>query len=461
MAVTAEQIGGPADRVVDSVVDSVVGLVVDSVVDGLVGDTSDGDDAPRSPVEIALDDLLAALDQLALALHRDPVADTPAVVDRLVLGLSESTSLLDAALTTVIDRWDEHGCWSEDGSTSAVTCLVARTRTSPAAARAVVRRALALRGMPGARRAYDQGLLTTAMVDLLIAVRDRVSPAERYLEDEDMLIDFCRRLGHRDAKRALDYWAARVDAAGNEKFGDERRARRSLSASPTFDDLVRIDGYLEPCGGTVFLTELRRLEHQMKVADAAAGSDRTPTQRRADALVEMATRSSMLGTEGQRPRPLITLITGAGALSQTCELSNGVQIAPGQVVPFLSEADIEHLVIDDASRVLSVSRRRTFTGALRRAIEVRDRHCQHPSGCDVPADRCDVDHIVPYAAGGETSQANGRLLCATHNRDPRLRDRRPKSHSQSDWHSEPMTERIRRRLCRLARGLADDRPRRA
>jgi HNH endonuclease len=75
--------------------------------------------------------------------------------------------------------------------------------------------------------------------------------------------------------------------------------------------------------------------------------------------------------------------------------------------------------------VISVSHKRTFTGALRRAIEVRDRHCQHPSGCDEPADRCDVDHIQPHSHGGETSQHNGRLSCWPHNRDEQLRSAHP------------------------------------
>jgi hypothetical protein len=48
------------------------------------------------------------------------------------------------------------------------------------------------------------------------------------------------------------------------------------------------------------------------------------------------------------------------------------------------------------------------TPGLRRAIEVRDRHCQHPSGCDVPAEECDIDHKVPYSEGGLTTQGNGR-----------------------------------------------------
>ena len=31
-------------------------------------------------------------------------------------------------------------------------------------------------------------------------------------------------------------------------------------------------------------------------------------------------------------------------------------------------------------------------------------------------DRCQTDHIVPYEAGGQTTQANGQSLCGFHNR---------------------------------------------
>jgi hypothetical protein len=66
-------------------------------------------------------------------------------------------------------------------------------------------------------------------------------------------------------------------------------------------------------------------------------------------------------------------------------------------------------------------RRRLFEGATRRAIEVRDRECFHPL-CEEPVDRCQADHVLPYADGGSTVQDNGRLACGPHNR---LRDRRP------------------------------------
>ena len=95
--------------------------------------------------------------------------------------------------------------------------------------------------------------------------------------------------------------------------------------------------------------------------------------------------------------------------------------------PLLTEADVERIVFDSPSRVIDVGvRQRFFTGALRRAIEVRDRHCQDPSGCFVPAEECEGDHKVRFADGGLTTQENGQCLCPFHNRrKERWRGERP------------------------------------
>ena len=83
----------------------------------------------------------------------------------------------------------------------------------------------------------------------------------------------------------------------------------------------------------------------------------------------------------------------------------------------LDEADIERIVFDGPSRPIDLGRRtRFFSAAQRRVVQVRDRHCQHPAGCDVPADKCQVDHIVEYTDGGSTSIENARLLVPVHNR---------------------------------------------
>ncbi|MFZ6004264.1 MAG: HNH endonuclease signature motif containing protein, partial [Actinomycetota bacterium] len=79
-------------------------------------------------------------------------------------------------------------------------------------------------------------------------------------------------------------------------------------------------------------------------------------------------------------------------------------------------------VFDGPSRVIDVgARRRFFRGALRRAIEVRDRTCFHPY-CDEVPERPHIDHIIEYSKGGLTTQEGGRLGCDFHNE---LRNRQP------------------------------------
>jgi hypothetical protein len=54
-----------------------------------------------------------------------------------------------------------------------------------------------------------------------------------------------------------------------------------------------------------------------------------------------------------------------------------------------------------------------ITGALRRAVITRDRHCAFP-GCAAPPAACQVHHLTPRAHGGQTRLGNLVLLCAFH-----------------------------------------------
>ena len=136
----------------------------------------------------------------------------------------------------------------------------------------------------------------------------------------------------------------------------------------------------------------------------------------------MATRSRVAPTNGRRPAPLFSVLVDYELLrGRVCELAHGTVITPGSLLPWLDEALIERVVFAPARRVEVSEKARLFTGATRRAIELRDRECTH-CYCDVPAEGCQADHIVPYTAGGPTVEENGRLLCGYHNR---LRNARP------------------------------------
>ncbi|WP_420810557.1 HNH endonuclease signature motif containing protein [Jiangella aurantiaca] len=53
------------------------------------------------------------------------------------------------------------------------------------------------------------------------------------------------------------------------------------------------------------------------------------------------------------------------------------------------------------------------TTALAAFITARDRTCRAP-GCHRTARSCDLDHVIPFAAGGTTSAANLQAVCTTH-----------------------------------------------
>ena len=66
--------------------------------------------------------------------------------------------------------------------------------------------------------------------------------------------------------------------------------------------------------------------------------------------------------------------------------------------------------------VLDVGRTRYRPpAALADAVRARDLTCTHP-GCQVPAARCDIDHIQPWSEGGTTSLDNLTALCEAHHR---------------------------------------------
>jgi hypothetical protein len=363
-------------------------------------------------IEAAIDELLAL----------DPSTVSDAELHALVVGAERAESRFALARSRLLRAWDARRVWSEDGSRAAWSRLSRECRLAGPTARAELARARKLSSLPVTCAAVAEGKLSVDDADALAAVATP-ERAELFARDEAMLVDEVRGLLPFQVPRVLAYWAHAADDALGTVPSTERHPGRHLDAHRGFRDAVEVRGTLDALGGTEFLSELDRLERWLWEHDQAQGSTRTGAQRRADALVEMARRSRAL-PEGVSPvGPTFTVVLGLESLGRICELADGTVIAPGRLVPYLAEADIERIVFESPSRVIDVGvKRRFFSGALRRAIEVRDRHCQHPSGCDVPAERCQIDHVVPYSQGGLTIQANGRCYCDVHNR--RKGDRR-------------------------------------
>jgi hypothetical protein len=370
-------------------------------------------------------------DGLAIALKDLGSVDTDTLTDAeladAVVELNHQHEVFEAARVRLVRAFDSRRVFAADGAKTAAVWLAVRTRAPKHECSRMVRRSRACDLLPVAAQAWAAGEVGGAHIDLLGGARNERT-AELLARDEALLVDHARTLRFAEFKQAVDYWLVAADPDGCDADAIERRQRREVHLDETISGMYSGSILLDPVSGVIVATELDRLEQQLFNADWAGAKTRldrepmlselgrTSQQRRADALVEMANRSATMPQGGTRPKPLFTLVLGVDRLARLCQLATGQVLAPAAVAPWIDQAELETILFDGVGeRAIKATRKRRFTGILRRILDVRDRQCTHPY-CDQPAPRCQGDHIIPYSAGGPTSQDNGQLHCGHHNR---------------------------------------------
>ena len=351
---------------------------------------------------------------------------TSGEVEAYVIASQRIRSLADAHCIRSAGVLDRSKVWSIDGAKSATAWITWRCRIPNSRASASVAAARDLRTMPVTERAMLDGRITPDHVRRL-ADCQRTNP-EEFADDEERLVDRAQSLRWSGFDRIVRYW--RIYAAPDDVEGEAQRHwhERRVHCSRTFEGMVVLDAVLDPVNGEIVARELERLERQLFEADVQDARDRlgaaftldqlcrTAAQRRADAMALMAARSAAKPPGATEPRIVLQALVGEESLKRMCELTNGQVVTPGELVQLLSWADLERIVFDSPSRVLDVGvRQRIFRGATKTAVLVRHRECTHVT-CDVPAERCEIDHVIPYAEGGLTVQDNGEPKCRFHHR---------------------------------------------
>ena len=370
-------------------------------------------------------------DDLAVAVKEFNNTDWHAMTDdernAAVLLVTKLQSAFAAGQSRMLADWDAEKSWAPSGAQTATAWLTARTHLPAKDIGGRLRLGRTMRRMPLAAEAWLAGDIDGVHLrHLTHLINPRTE--EAFARDEDRLVNWARTLDFKAFARKADVWLLQHDLDGADQNDMDRFDRRRVSLNETFGGMFYGSITLDPISGTIVHNELHRIEQDMfdtdwKTAKDTLGRDplpselaRTPDQRRADALVEMAIRSAATPADARKPKPLFTVVLGNPALSWLSQLEGGPVIGPRAMLPWLTDAELERILFaDGTSRVIDVSRKRTFTGALRRLIQVRDQQCFHPD-CDVPATRCQTDHITPYNQGGWTSQDNGRAACGFHNR---------------------------------------------
>lgn len=341
--------------------------------------------------------------------------------------MTEATSAFEAG---------EH--WAAEGAKTAASWIASRCRVPRAAAKRRVRLGRTLRHLPAVAGAWREGAIGEDAAKAIASARRHRTEAAM-ARDEEMLVDQASDMGFEDFARALEYWKQLADPEGAEEGEHEKVASRDVFLETSFGGMWLGQMTLDPVSGSIVSNELNRLEHDLFEADCAQAKERlgrpgridalarTSGQRRADALVEMATRSRRAPAEGIRPAPLFSVLVGYETVhGRICELENGTVLHPSALEAWMDSAYFERALFSLGNRIDVSVRSRFFTGGTRRAIELRDRICTHPH-CYEPAQSCQVDHVETYAAGGLTTQDNGRLLCGFHNR---LRNQREQKGDQ-------------------------------
>lgn len=340
---------------------------------------------------------------------------------------------LGALITSATAEFDQWGGYAEDGAKNAASWINTKVNEPMKDSRRRVRHGRLLRDFPLVAEAYAQGTINGGHLDLIMgALNPRTKDA--MLRDEAFIVEQAKALRHDDFTIFLASYKQAADPDGAEEDAMAQKERRDAYFVPVGDGMFFGKQTLDPVSGTIVYDELNRIERELFDADWAEAKERlgrdpnpgdlrrTAGQRRADALVEMAVRSRTAPVGGRRPEPMISFLVGYETMhGRICETEGGIVVTPGTVYEWLDRAYFERVVFGPDNRVEVSESARFFTGATRRAIQIRDRRCTHPF-CNEPVERCQVDHIKLASEDGPTTQENGRLLCAFHNR---LRNQRP------------------------------------
>jgi hypothetical protein len=273
----------------------------------------------------------------------------------------------------------------------------------------------------------------------MTAIRTQPDPVDEQTrgEAQALLLATAVQVDPAQLGRAGAVLRNRLDpGAGDRLAGDEDAAEAQRSAYLVQDrtGMWQLTAHLPPVAGAMLAAAIDPLAAPRPAADGSPDV-RPARQRLCDGLTGLAELAlagrpgtpGALPTRAGTPTRLVLMADLDTVLARADhpgvapgELSTGEPggwpISPLTVQTLACDAEVTPILTDPAGRPLDVGDTRyPFPPRIRRAIEVRDRHCTfHP--CTAPPTWCHTHHLVPFSRGGPTSEANGTLLCGRHHR---------------------------------------------
>lgn len=330
---------------------------------------------------------------------------------------------VQAEVLRSLGEWDAAQDWLADGALSAPAWLAHRAAMAKLRANQLVRAARLAFRHERTGKALAAGDVSSAQVEVLaVAAKGR----ERlFARDEDVLLDIAPTLSVDDFATAAKHWRSAADDEMARRDANLAFEERGISFATTLHGRVDLTGSFDADGGAIVMRAIDAYDTPDPLPSEGGPIDgpRSLAQRKHDALVQICSEALARKEAAGHHTPAVDGIVdverlaGRGpvdVLSGRCEIS-GVGPVPSVVLERLAcDSAIGRVVMRGKSEVLDVGRRtRVVSRALRRAVELRDRHCVFP-GCAAQLKWCDVHHLRHWIDGGDTSLENCALLCRRH-----------------------------------------------
>lgn len=358
------------------------------------------------------------------------------------LRLSSLIDRLTAGHALVVAEADRRGVWASAGARSMTGWLADLARTSFGRAADLVRLADSMGSNALLAEKVTSGEMSTATAVALHAAVV-TPPGGADADAVDHLVDLCAGSGPRDAKAAAEIWAAQHQIDTDDELEARRGQRRAVHFSAPCDGMVTMTALLPTLAANSVrkaLCSLARLQSasaEPSATRAAHGGDpagavdgstpqgtvgdvavdtRTTVQRLADALVQLAaaaTKGDLAGREAPTLLVTIDLDSLEGRADRPGVTEFGDRVTATAVRQLIDDAAIR-TIVHRGAEVIGVGREaRLATRAQYAALVARDGRCRW-NGCRIPASWCEVDHLVPWHAGGRTDLDNLVLWCSHH-----------------------------------------------
>jgi hypothetical protein len=346
----------------------------------------------------------------------DIASATEAQLADELTSVRRSIDRLEAEFSRRLVRFEAIEGYETAGSANLISWLRTACRMGTSAAARRLHLARQMVELPETETAWRRGEISTGHAVVIGRTVDEMG-AERARSAEPLLLEAAEEMTPGHVWLVGQQVRHRIDPEGALEAANTVHERRRLNLVTTLDGAMELVGLLDSEGGAVLRTAIDALTRPLP------GDERLSSQRRADALVELARRQLDSGAlpagGGQRPHLTLTVSEGSlrGADDAACADLEWAGPIVGATARRLSCDAVRSVVtVDERGKPLSAGRAtRVVSPALRRALIVRDHGCRFP-GCDRPPSWTDAHHIIHWADDGPTELDNLVLLCHPHHR---------------------------------------------